>query len=256
MMAYQITAILDTIRENASDDYSLRVPAATQTNLTTVGEAITAYTATANEFVSSLINRIAMVIVHNKVAKNPLAILKKGGVPLGTDIEEIYTNPAKAATYDISSTDLLANKLPDVKAMFYRINRQDKYPVTVTRQNLKKAFTSEAAMAQFIDSIVSSLYSGDNYDEFILMKNLIATAYSAGHLNKVTIFDENSTTDTDEDIAKALVKNIKTYSNLFQFPSEKFTKYNAVKTADTNALITWTPLEDQILVLDAECQQT
>ena len=139
-MGYNINKILDTIRANASDDYVSRVPVATQNNIASVGQVITSYSSLANEFVSALVNRIAFTIVTNKIASNPLAILKKGGVPLGTDIQEIYTNPAKAKTYDLSSTELLTNVPPDVKALYYRVNRQDKYPVTVTRQMLQKAF--------------------------------------------------------------------------------------------------------------------
>ena len=78
--------LLNTIRENASAEYAARVPEATDTNLTAVGDPILTYTNVQNEFLALLINKIAMTIVHNKTAANPLAILKRGGVPLGYDI--------------------------------------------------------------------------------------------------------------------------------------------------------------------------
>jgi len=251
-MPYNVNTILDTIRANASDDYISRVPATTQASIATIGQVLTQESILANEFCSALVNRIAFTIVTNKVAVNPLAILKKGGVPLGTDIQEIFTNPAKAKTYDLSSTDLLSVVAPDVKALYYRVNRQDKYPVTITRELLQKAFTNEATLSSFIDSIISSLYSGDNYDEFILMKNIVTKAFTSGHIATTNIFDENVTTNTDVDIAKSLVKAIKTYSKMFTFPSSEYNKYSTVVTADASKpVITWTPLEDQILILDA-----
>lgn len=252
-MPYSINTILDTIRANASLDYQNRVPSATNTNLTTIGQVIGQYSELANEFANAIVNRIGLTIVHNKILNNPLAVLKKGGVPLGSDIEEIYTNPAKAKTYDMTSTDLLANAIPDVKALFYRVNRQDKYPVTITRPMIQKAFTSEYAMTSFIDGIISSLYSGDNMDEFILMKNVVAKAFSAGHITAVNIFDENATDNDDTVISKKLVKAIKTYSNLLTFPSSNYNKYTTLVTGDVDKPpVVWTPLEDQILLLDSQ----
>jgi hypothetical protein len=250
-MSYNITSILDAVRADASTYYSDRVPSATTTSLTSIGNYITSESALSNEFLDKLVNRIAMTIVHNKVASNPLATLKKGGVPLGSDIQEIIANPAKAKTYDINSTDLLAIVKPDVKALYYRLNRKDKYPVTITREMLQTAFTSADAFSQTLDMIVSSIYSGDNLDEFILMKNLMVSAYNGNHIQKINIFDENDATLTDEIIAKSLVKGIKTYSKLFKFPSSKFNKYAETVGEGETPLITWTEQKDQIVILNA-----
>lgn len=109
--------VLNTIRANASPTYQERVPQATQDNITAVGNPLLEYNATMNEFLTSLVNRIGLVIVRNKELNNPLAILKQGEMPLGKDIEEIWTNPAKAETFNPQSTDLLKRKLPDTKTI-------------------------------------------------------------------------------------------------------------------------------------------
>ena len=69
--------ILDVIRANASTEYRERVPLATQTSIAEVGAPILTYTSTQNEFLSALVNRIALTIIRNKTLKNPLAVLKK-----------------------------------------------------------------------------------------------------------------------------------------------------------------------------------
>ena len=76
-MATNIT-VLNTIWENASDEYTNRIPQATQANITEVGNAIMSYAPVMNEFLDALVNRISLVIVSSKLATNKLAPFKKG----------------------------------------------------------------------------------------------------------------------------------------------------------------------------------
>ena len=88
--------VFNYVRENASSEFQNIVPTATSENIATLSNILfdQSYTPQLNEFVSNLINRIGFTMVHNKVFNNPLALFKKGSVPLGTDIQDIFTNPA------------------------------------------------------------------------------------------------------------------------------------------------------------------
>lgn len=242
-------AILDTIRANASLEYQQRVPVAEQTSITAVGDPLLTYTNLANEFISTLVNRIAFTIVRNKVAKNPLKVLKKGTVPLGPDIQEIFTNLAKDQGLDWKGDKLLTKTTPDVKAIYHRLNREGQYPVTITRPMLQRAFTSEATLQEMMTSIINSLYSGDELDEFILVKNLFASAVSDGKILSASVSHVK-----DEATGKALVKDIKKASKAMTFASSNFNTYFANKPdSDTgNPVVTWTPVEDQILIIRAD----
>lgn len=238
-------SVLNTILANASEQYQERVPEATKTNITEVGSAIMSYAVTENEFLSALVNKIAMTIVRNKTFRNPLAILKKGGVPLGKNIEEIYTNPATGKVYDPTGTNLLSREIPDTKAIYHSMNRQGVYKATVSKSQLVSAFTSYSALEQLLNSIVNSIYSGDNLDEFLLMKNLLSSAIEGGKLKTVEVANI-----TDTDTAKSFVKAIKTVGQAMQFPSENYNSYYDInKATDSKPVITWTPLENQILIL-------
>lgn len=239
--------VLNTILAQGSADYKARVPQATQTNLTEVGSAIMTYQATENEFLSALVNKIAMTIVRNKTFNNPLAVLKKGGVPLGKNIEEIYTNPATGTTFDPTGSKLLERSIPDTKAIYHSMNRQGQYKATVSKAQLIQAFTSYQALEQLLNSIVNSIYSGDNLDEFLLMKELFASAITGGKIKKIeTGLKSIATVDN----AKSLVKSIKTVGQAMQFPSANFNSYYDInKEKDAKPVITWTPLENQVLVL-------
>ncbi len=242
-------AILDVIRANASTEYQERVPAATQATITEVGAPILTYTSTQNEFLTALVNRIALTIIQNKTLKNPLAILKKGTIPLGSDVQEIFTNMAKDQGFDGSGGKLLTRTIPDTKTLYQRLNRKGQYPVTISKQQLQTAFTSYSELEKLLSGIVIAMYSGDNYDEFILMKNLMADA-----LNKEKIVSVNSDHVTNEATAKLLIKAIKKASKAFTFPSSNFNTYYANKPdSDTgDPVITWTPTEDQILIIRSD----
>lgn len=244
--------VLNTIRDNASAEYLARVPEATKNNLGTVGNPIISYDAIRNEFLDALVNKIVLQIVDSKIAQNPLALLKKGSMPLGQDAEHIHTNPAKAKPFDKDNvTDLLANTPPDVKSLYYRLNRRDKYPVTISSEMLQTAFTSYNNLQKLINVIVNSLYSGDNYDEFILMKDLVARSVTEG-----IVKCEQITEPTTDASGKAFVKKLRTISGLFKFPSSNFNMYKSYATSknypNPTDAITWTPIESQVLLIKTE----
>lgn len=239
--------VLNTILDNSSEMYQNRVPVATQENISEVGTAIMSYQPVQNEFLSALVDKIAMTIVRNKTFKNPLAILKKGGVPLGRNIEEIYTNPVTGEIYDPATAgeDLLKRAIPDTKAIYHSMNRQGKYKVTVSASQLMQAFTSYQALEQLLNSIVNALYSGDNLEEFMLMKELFSSAIAGGKLKTHLV-----TKPSDTASAKDFVKAVKTISQGMTFPSESFNSYYDInKDTDAKPVVTWTPLDNQILIL-------
>ena len=237
--------IVNTILANASDLYKERVPQATQDNIQEVGAAVMGYTATQNEFLNALVNKIAMTIVHNKTFKNPLAILKKGSVPLGRNIEEIFTNPVTGKTYDPNSKDLLSRETPDVKAIYHSMNRQGLYKATVYKSQLLQAFTSWNALEQLLNNIVNAIYSGDNLEEFMLMKQLFSSAITGKKLKTFGV-DEVTSTDT----AKEFVKAVKTVGQGMAFPSSCYNTYFDINGEnDAKPVVTWTPMENQILLL-------
>lgn len=248
-----VQTILNTIRANNSQMYQDRVPELTQSNLEAVGNSIMSYEAVTNEFLSALVNRIAFTHVSNRRYKNPLSILKKGGKPFGTDIEEIFTNPVKAETFNGSNTDnMLKVTPPDVKTIFHRMNRKDKYPVSISTPQLQKAFTSFGEMEKFITSIITAMYSGDEMDEYLLMRNLISGAVADG---KVKILEVDYT--GDEQTSKDLIKLLKTLSANFTFQSKEYNGYNVLNESGISAksitpCVTWVPKENQVILIRAD----
>lgn len=242
-----LTEILNTIRDNASQEYQDRIPEATRNNITTIQEAMTDpnNAVVTNEFIGTLLNMIIKQVIHNKLFSDPLKSLKKGKKPLGDTVEEIYANFLKAKQYDPTGVELLNRELPDVKAVYHRMNRQDKYKVTISPEQLYKAFSSYDKLNSFIQSIINSLYNSSELDEFILMKQLIKQAYDQNALKVVNVPDP-LLSDAN---GKEFIKIVKTVSGDMQFPNSNNNAWLTAQSTDTNPLITFSKKDEQVLIL-------
>ena len=239
------------IRQNMSRNYQDVLPVATDENIMTISNILLndAYQPMLNEFVNVLINRIALTIVRNKTYSNPLAILKKGSTPLGTDIQDIYENPAEAQPYEYSNdamAQLLRIQDPDTHVAYYRRNRQDKYKKTISREGLQGAFISWEKFEDYISSITNSLYSGNYIDEFEYTKMLVDGAYDN---NKVIIEKIDAPTDTAS--AKNVLKKLRALFNQMAFPSTEYNAYSKFSGAK-GKIKTWTEKERIVLMIRSD----
>lgn len=215
--------ILNAIRDNASAEYYQAVPQAKATteSIRAVGEQILAFQPRMNEFVSALVNRIARVVVTSKLYSNPLAFAKKGLLEYGETIEEIFVDIAKANSYDWNSTNeteqAFKRENPDIKSAFHALNMQTYYKATVSEKNLRQAFLSMDGVTDLIARIVNSLYSGEAYDEYIMMKYIIAQSLIPGNVKMTTIDAVD-----DEASGKAAVKKVRGITGKLQFMSKEY----------------------------------
>lgn len=240
--------VLNTIRDNASQEYQERIPEATRTNITTIQEQMTDpnNANVVNEFMSTLLNMVIKQVIHSKLFRDPLQGLKKGKKPIGDTVEEIYTNFLKAKQYDPTGAELLKRELPDTKTLYHKMNRKDRYKVTVSPEMLAKAFSSYEKLGTYITSVINSLYNSSELDEFILMKNLIKQAYENNALKVVDVPDPT----LGDANGKAFIKTVKTISGDMQFPNANNNSWLEAQSKDTNPLITFSKKNEQILILD------
>ena len=239
-----VNAVIET-----SSTLKENIPLATNATLQATGGAIMQYTPFMNEFINGLVNRILFQEAHNMTYDNPLRIFKGVDIPYGTDVQDSIANPAVATPYDSSAmSDVLSPASPDVKTVYYRRNRQDKYKVTVYDAVLAGAFTNADTFNNFVSMILNTLTSGDNIDEFKLMKGVVGQAINDGNINKTSL-----TAGTDHRaFAETLVTDLRAKYLQFQFPSTKYNCYQKMAKAkgieNATPLTTWTS-PDRISVL-------
>ena len=239
-MGYSLD-ILNNIRDNASDAYKSRIPEATQANIAEVGNAITNYEATFNEFMTTLIHKIGKTLIESKLFKNKLAVFKCGEIMNQQDVEEIFVDMAKAAVaYDPDGKNPLGRRTPSDTIVFYhRMNRRDCYEITIGDVDFLRAFKSEASLDQFIKAQINSVYSRAAHDEWILMKELLAD-------HKDSYFDYQVDVINADDVdhyAKRFVKTLRKAINDVGFASDQYNEAGVT---------TWSNPEDLVLLVNKD----
>ena len=228
--------ILNTIRMNASYEYQSLVPTVTQAeDIPKVGEVICGYPAMANQFLTTLVNRIAAVRVKSATFNNPYAHLKKGYLEFGESIEEIFVQIAKGVEYSAEKAEAREFKrtIPDVRTAFHIMNWRVLYPVTIEDEDLRMAFLSMDGVQGLIAKIVDSVYTAAEYDEFLLFKYMLIKAIASGKMYP-DAFDATN--------MKNAAVEFRGKSNLLPFISDKF---NAAGVRNN------TPKERQAIFMDA-----
>ena len=239
---------LNALREmsvNGSSIYHQYIPVIDEnTSISTIAEPVLTVPAVANDFMSMLVNRIVYTQFETKYFRNPLQILEGDRIPLGYAGQEIYVNPAKGRKYNVNDfAGLLQKYEADVKVQYMTLNSDLQYPVTVTRHDLKKAFTSWESLDRFIDQLSNSLYNGAYIGEYRYTKNLIGSAYSYGGVQVETV-----SAITDEASAKAFVKKVRNLFLNFQTPATSFNAWAKVG-GNGNPITTWSNPEDIVVIL-------
>ena len=204
------------INEGFSTNYKNYIPftASDADSIRAIGKIIMDSPNLRNAFATDLINRIILVSVTSKMYNNPWESLKKGVLSLGETIEEIFVNIANAELYNpnISSETVFKRRIPDIRAAFHIVNYQVKYPATISNEDLSAAFTSENGLYSLIEKIYESLVSASNYDEFNVMKYLVALNIVNGNIKSISI-----PSLSNDDNIKSVVTQIKATSNKMKF---------------------------------------
>lgn len=182
--------ILNTIRANCTPEYINNVPEVTKaTDIPKVGEVLYGYPALANQFISSLVNRIAMVRAKSAMFNNKYAKFKKGYLEFGEVVEECFVQMAKAREFSAekAADRELKRTLPDVRTALHAMNYKVQYPITIQENDLRMAFTSADGVKDLIAKILNSLMVAAEYDEYLLFKYVIIKAVSHGKVYPVAV---------------------------------------------------------------------
>lgn len=230
--------ILNVIRENAGYEYQNTVPKVTKaTDIPAVGQIIYGDPAIANKFINALVNRIAMVRVQSATFNNPYSVLKKGYIEFGETIEEIFVGIAKVVEYtpEKGAEREFKRTLPDVRSVFHIMNWRTMYPVTIQDEDLKQAFLSIDGVTDLIAKIVDQVYTGAEYDEFLLFKYLLIKGISHGKMKPLSVGDGTNPKDS--------AKAFRGTSNLLTFMKDSYNE---------QGVVTSTPKNRQVIFMDAK----
>ena len=247
--------MLNAIRNNQSDSYKAHIPVAyaegdivngetitrdrALQRLRDIGRAFQIYQPDQNAFLSELVNRIGRVMITSRLYENPWAMFKQGYLEYGETVEEIFVNVIQAIQFDPdeAAETLYKRYMPDVRAAFHTMNFQKVYPQTISEQQLRQAFLSFEGVSDLISKIVENMYTSANYDEFLMLKYMVARAILDGRMypHEIPVLDGTNTDD--------VVVNLNTLSENVTFMN---TKYNYA------GVTTYTDKDYQYYILNTE----
>lgn len=236
--------IVNAIRNSSSEQFANYVPLASLDNVAEVGAGILINQTIQNEFITALVDRIGLVVVKRASLRNPLAKFKKGAMPMGRTVEEIFTDITKAKQYNPKDSEQTVFKrtIPNVKVLFHERNRQDFYEQTIQDESLQSAFTTWANFESFISSIINAIYNSAEVDEYEYMKLLVDNYYSKG-LFKVEKVESVSTPQGASNFVKKL-----------RATARKMTLPNGSRDFNSLAVRTRTEMEDLHLLISADLE--
>ena len=220
-MAVKNSTILWKALNQGSNDFNLRVGDATQQTMSETVEKIFAPMngRVYNEFIDILVQRIGETVMKSRTWENPLSIFKGSKLNYGSTVQEIAAKWIKSHTYEDSSTTLLKISRPEVQACFHTLNRQERYPITINRDELRQAFTEEYGLNAFVQGILDVPINSDNYDEYKAMMQLIGI-----YEDKWGFYKQQAAFPVDQDTAQTFLQSVRAYAGKLTFPN---TIYNA-----------------------------
>lgn len=232
--------VMNAIWEDASLGYQERVPELVDDNFKEWATGVL-NPANFNEWADALMNRIGLSVMRNYAWANPMQSLRKGVLEYGEQIQEIYIGLIQGQQWQpkTSAADagkIFKSEIPETVAVYHRINREVVYEASFNRVALKKAFVTADALERYILTIWERLYTSDELDEYLLMKELIKLNAEKGLLRPITMKPQaNGKIDYTD-----LIEKVKTVAGDFRFIS---TKYNAMGVAQH------CPLDKQVILI-------
>lgn len=214
--------ITNLVASMGSTDLHTRIGTATEQNIGNIGTTILNYSVVKNEFLNVLVNKICGQIFMNKVYTNPLSFFEKEPVPYGSTLESVFTDLIQSknfnenfGTNDVSS--LIGVETPPTKTEYYSKNFEKKYKISVSDQQLRTAFLNPNGLQNLINQVLTVPTNSRNFDDFQLMKGLLANAST----KEVTLATTYKTANDDVK-AKMLTKQTRAIVDRFGMMSKIF----------------------------------
>lgn len=219
-MAQNNNTIMAKVWLAGTNDFQQRIPDPTQAGISATMSALfqPMNGQYFNQFMDILVNRIAYTYVRGQNYKNPLAVFKGNKINYGSTIQEIAPKWIKAHSYEDDAETLLKLHRPESEVWYHSQNRRDQYPISVNVDELRTAFTDEYGLNNLVAQLMNTPNNADEYDEFNIMKNLIAEYETRWGFYKYHLADYPA----DDASGKAFLTALQTLGGKLQFPSSVY----------------------------------
>lgn len=182
-----------------------------------------------NDYYSYIVNKLTVQKIRMSSYDGKFGILKKNYSEYGTDGEITYINPAKSRPYSIELGDTLLNRhKSETITQYFRMNRQDQYPVTIPDILTNNAVLGWEQLDSLNTAQVNSLTDGNIADEEELVKRMMVDAANDNVLKKQVIAYDATDPAASSTL---LVKWLRYLNTEFPWISSKYNNWLAYATA-------------------------
>lgn len=249
-MALDNVTFTKALASAASQEFQDRIGEVTQENMHKIGDIVSTYPTTKNEFINVLTNQVAKQLFFSKMYENPYKLFNKGMLPYGKSIESIFVDIVQGKDYTHAqdselASNLLSRQAANVKVEYYSENKRMQYKATISDEELKGAFRTEDGLSSLTSRILQSPLNGAEYDQFLLIKHALA------HLKGATSTFTAPEGATAEDKAKALAKQVKAAVIKMGFLSNQYNGQGVMTFSKPQDLVLIAPA-DVIANMDVE----
>lgn len=219
----------------ATNDFQERIPNPAQAGIAATMDALyqPMNAQYFNQFMDILVNRIGFTYVRGQSYKNQLSVFKGQKLIFGSTIQEIAPKWIKAHSYNDENETLLKLHRPEAEAWYHSQNRRDQYPISISTDELRTAFTEEYGLNKLVAQIMQAPINSDEYDEYTIMKELIGLYEEKWGFYKHHL----SAAPTDDATGKELLTALQTYAGRLQFPSALYSGTDIPVFAKPNELV-------------------
>lgn len=213
---------LNAFRSGATEYFKNNVALASEANINQIADRILGSQVLMNEYINSLMEKVAQSVYDVMDVKNPFTRVKKGSLGYGDSIEDIYFGLAKEHLFTGSEgvSDLLSRETLPTQVAYYRSKRESQYRVTISDTELRQGLTTSAGYTTMYNKILARLSQSAVRDEFLYTLKLINAAYSRGKVPRIAVGD---VLDSDQEKAKSALRKlstkIKSLQNTLSFPN-------------------------------------
>lgn len=184
-----------------------------------IGKIIMSNNRYKNAFLNAL-DVIGLTVIQRNYFENPWkSFTERGNLMYGQSVREIAVDIADVFDYNEycnNATHFLENVVPNVYNYIHELNYQKFYKTTTSDEQIAMAFNSVDGVQNLIEEIISSLYKGYEYDNYIVDKYMLCKRLVDGTITTKVI--PNYAT-IDERKRVSFIKNV---SNLMTFMSPNY----------------------------------
>lgn len=222
-MAELNSTIIDKVWLYGSNDFQQRIPRPTQGNISKTVDALfdPMNRNYFNDFMNVLINRIAFTYVRGQRWDNKLSVFKGQKINYGSTIQEIAPNWIRAHAYNVEEETLLKLNRPEAQVWYHSQNRQDRYDISISYDDLRTAFVDEYGLNNFIAKVMEVPINSDEYDEYRIMLQLIAE-----YENSFGFFKKDVGEINNDASARNFLKELRADAGMLEFPSARYNAAN------------------------------